>query len=209
MKIIIIGANGKEAGYIINEALKKSLDVTGLVRGEGRNSSISYIKKDALDLTLEDLKNFDVIVDAVGGWDEATIPNISKVMKHLANILDGTNKKLYVVGGAGSLYVNKERTITVDMGPEFPNAWKPLSNAHRDGLNCLRESNSLNWVYVSPACNFVADGKRTGEYQIAGEELVLNNSGQSEISYADYAIALIDIIISNKYNKERISVCSK
>lgn len=32
---------------------------------------------------------------------------------------------------------------------------------------------------------------------------------ESIISYNDYAIALVDVIISRKYNKERISVCSK
>ena len=59
------------------------------------------------------------------------------------------------MGGAGSLYVNKERTITVDMGKDFSDAWKPLSNAHGEGLKYLRESKDLNWTYISPACNFV------------------------------------------------------
>ena len=46
--------------------------------------------------------------DAVGGWAKDTIPNITKVMKYLVNISAGTNKSLIVVGGAGSLSVNKE-----------------------------------------------------------------------------------------------------
>lgn len=61
----------------------------------------------------------------------------------------------------------------------------------------------------SPTCNFDAEGSKTGEYQIGGENLILNSNGESIISYNDYAIALVDIIISGKYNKERISVCSK
>lgn len=209
MKIIVIGANGREGKLIIEKALKKSLDVTGLGRGENTTNTSKYIKKDALNLTQSDLSDYDIVVDAVGGWEKTTIPNITKVMKHLANILDGTNKRLIVVGGAGSLFVNKERTITVDMGPDFPDFWKPLSNAHGEGLKYLRGMNNLNWTYISPACNFDAEGSETGEYQIGGENLILNSNGESVISYNDYAIALVDVIISGKYNKERISVCSK
>lgn len=209
MKIIVIGANGREGKLIIEKALKKGLDVTGLGRGENAINISKYIKKDALNLTQNDLSDYDIVVDAVGGWTKDTIPNITKVMKHLANILAGTNKRLIVVGGAGSLFVNKERTITVDMGPDFPDSWKPLSDAHGEGLKYLREMNNLNWTYISPACNFDAKGSETGEYQIGGENLILNSNGESVISYNDYAIALVDVIISGKHNKERISVCSK
>ena len=135
--------------------------------------------------------------DAVGGWAKDTIPNITKVMKYLVNISAGTNKSLIVVGGAGSLSVNKERTITVDMNLDFPDSWEPLSDAYGEGLKYLREINNLNWTYISLACNFDAEGSKTGEYQIDGE---------SVISYNEFAIALVDVIIG-KYNKERISVC--
>ena len=55
----------------------------------------------------------------------------------------------------------------------------------------------------------MADGKRTGEYKLGGENLILNSNGESVISYADYALALVDVIESGKYIKERISVVSK
>lgn len=64
------------------------------------------------------------------------------------------------MSGAGSLYVNKERTITVDMGKDFPDAWKPLSNAYGEGLKYLRESKDLNWTYISPAGNFAFEGEK-------------------------------------------------
>lgn len=38
--------------------------------------------------------------------------------------------------------------------------------------------------------------------------MILNSKGESTISYADYAIALVDVLESGKYNKERISVVS-
>lgn len=209
MKIAVIGSNGKAGSLVVKEALSRGLEVTGFGNGENKSDVKKYISKNVLSLTKEDLNIFDVVVDAVGGWTEETIPNITNVMNHLADVLKGTNTRLIVVGGAGSLFVNEEKTITVDMGPDFPDSWKPLSNAHGKGLNTLRNSKDLNWTYISPACNFNYDGIRTGEYQLGGENLILNSKGESDISYADYAIALIDVALSNKYNKERISVVSK
>ena len=50
---------------------------------------------------------------------------------------------------------------------------------------------------------------RTGKYILGGEELVLNSKGESVISYADYAVALVDEIESGRHAKERISVVSE
>lgn len=209
MKVLIVGVNGKVGTLIYKNAIKRNLDVTGLGRGDNKNNIKQYIKKDCLDLTKNDIRDFDVIVDAVGGWTEQTIPNITSSMIHLADIISNTDKRLIVVGGAGSLYVNEDRTITVDMGKDFPESWKPLSNAHGKGLNYLRNTKDLNWTYISPACDFSFEGKQEGTYTLGGEDLILNSKGLSYISYSDYAIALVDEIIANKHNKERISVVSK
>ena len=72
-------------------------------------------------------------------------------------------------------------------------------------LDVLRDS-SINWTYISPAADFQAQAEKTGKYVLAGEELTHGDSGKSEISYADFAIAMVDEIISAKHQKERISV---
>lgn len=65
------------------------------------------------------------------------------------------------------------------------------------------------WTFISPAGDFQADGERTGEYLLAGEELTLNSRGESIISYADYAIAMVDEIINGNHIQQRISVVRK
>lgn len=166
-------------------------------------------RKNVFDLTKDDVKNYDVVVDAFGAWTADTIPNIGKAMIHLANLLENTPTRLIVVGGASSLYVDEQMTKTVDMGEDFPNDWKSLSASHGEGLAYLRKTKTLNWTYISPACNFVSDGKRTGTYKLGGEIFTLNAQGLSVISYADYAIALVDEIENEKHIKERISVVSR
>lgn len=208
MKIAVVGANGRVGNLVVNEALNKGYEVVAIFNGENKHGYKNVINKNALDLNINDLKGVDAVVDAVGEWTPESIPSITNVMTYLADILSNTNIRLFVVGGAGSLFVNKEHTLTVDMGPEFPDSWKPLSNAHGKGLKYLRDSKNLNWTYISPACNFDAEGGLT-DYKIAGEELELNSKGESIISYKTYAKALVDIINDTTYNKKRISLVSR
>ena len=208
-KIAVVAANGKAGGLIVEEAMRRGFDVTAIVRGENKSAAQNYVIKDALELTTEDLAGFDAVVDAVGGWTPETIPAITDAGIHLADVLSGTDARLLVVGGAGSLFVNPEHTVTVDMGPDFPDDWKPLSSAAGKVLAHLRETNGLKWTFVSPAADFQADGERTGEYTLAGEEFTLNERGESTLSYADYAIAMVDEIESGNHIAQRISVVSK
>lgn len=65
------------------------------------------------------------------------------------------------------------------------------------------------WTYISPAGDFQAEGEKTGEYILGGEELTLNERGESIISYADYAVATVDEITEGSHIRERISVVRK
>ena len=67
----------------------------------------------------------------------------------------------------------------------------------------------MKWTYISPAADFQAEGKRTGSYEMAGEEFTVNAEGKSFISYADYAIAVVDEAESGRHVGERISVYTK
>ena len=206
MKIAVVCANGKAGQLIVKEALGRGLDVTAVVRGGNRTEASQIIQKDLYDLTAADLKGFDVVVDAFGAWTEDTLPQHSTSLKHLCDILSGTDVRLLVVGGAGSLYVNPEHTAQVMDGPDFPNVFKPLASNMGKALAELRQRSDVKWTYVSPAGDFQAEGDRTGKYILSGEELTLNGRGESVISYADYAIAMVDEAVSGGHIRQRISV---
>ena len=209
MKLAVVCANGKAGKLIVKEALDRGLDVTAVVRGENRTEAKQVIRKDLFDLTAGDLKGFDVVIDAFGAWTEDTLPQHSTSLKHLCDILSGTDTRLLVVGGAGSLYVNPEHTVCVADGPDFPDAFKPLAAAMAKALGELRARSDVKWTYLSPAGDFQADGERTGGYILGGEELTLNDRGESVISYADYAIAMVDEAVSGGHIQHRISVVRK
>ncbi len=209
MKIAVVCANGKEGRLITAEAISRGFDVTAMVRGENKSDAASAVIKDLFDLTKDDLSGFDVIVDACGAWTPETLDSIPNAVKKLCELLKGTDTRLLIVGGAGSLYVNKERTLTVADGKDFPEAFKPLAAVHQTALDYLRTVKDVKWTYISPAADFRTDGERTGKYILAGEDFTLNSNGESIISYADYAIATVDEIENGNHICERISVVQK
>ena len=208
-KIAVVAANGKAGKLIVKEAVQRDMDVTAFVRSENATVAQKAIVKDIMDLTAEDLAGFDAVVDAFGAWTPETLSQHSTTLEHLCDILSGSETRLLVVGGAGSLYVNPEHTVTVFEGPDFPEMFKPLASAMGAALADLRKRDDVNWTYVSPAGDFQSDGERTGEYILGGEELTLNERGESIISYADYAIAMVDEIESGDHMRQRISVVRK
>lgn len=207
-KVAIVCAAGKQGTCLVNEAVSRGYDVTGFVRGEDKvaNPKAKPIVKDLFDLTREDLAGFDVVIDAFGAWTSETLPLHRTSLKHLCDILSGTDVRLLVVGGAGSLYVNPEHTMQVKDLESFPDMFKPLANMQGAALDDLRKRNDVKWTFLSPAGDFVADGERTGEYLLGGEEYFVNDKGESRISYADYAIAMIDEIENANNVQKRFSV---
>lgn len=209
MKIAVVAANGRAARKIISEAVSRGLEVTGFGRRDNNTEAQHYVKKDIFDLTKEDLAGFDAVVDAFGAWTEETLPQHSTSLAHLSDILSGSDTRLLVVGGAGSLYLNPEHTKMLVEAPDFPDAFKPLANAQGKALSELRQRKDVKWTFISPAADFQADGARTGEYILAGEEFTVNSKGESAISYADYAIAMVDEIEKGNHIQQRISVLGK
>lgn len=206
MKVAVVCANGKAGRLIVQEAVSRGMDVTAVVREENRTVAPKALIRDLFDLTAKDLAGFDAVIDAFGAWTPETLPQHSSSLKHLCDLLSGTNTRLLVVGGAGSLYVNQEHTARVMDGPDFPEVFQPLASNMGKALEELRGRSDVRWTYISPAADFRAEGKRTGKYIWGGEELVVNERGESMISYADYARAMVDEVMNGEHIRERISV---
>ncbi|MBR4749158.1 MAG: NAD(P)-dependent oxidoreductase [Abditibacteriota bacterium] len=206
MKIAVVCANGKAGKLIVKEAVSRGMDVTAVVRDENKSMAPKALIKDLMELTAADLAGFDAVVDAFGAWEEDKLDGHVKTSQHLCDLLSGTDTRLLIVGGAGSLFVDPEHTAVVCDGPDFPAVFLPLAKAQGEELAKLRERNDVKWTFISPAGDFQAEGERTGKYILAGEELTLNSRGESIISYADYAVAMVDEIEKGDHIQQRISV---
>jgi putative NADH-flavin reductase len=207
MKIGIIGASGKVGNLVLREAIERGHDVTAIVRNASKisDSNVKVIEKEIYDITSDDLKDLDVVVNAFGaplGEEEAHV----KAGRALIEALKGTNTRVIVVGGAGSLYVDEAQTTRLMDTPEFPEAFAPTAKGQGRNLQDLKATEDITWTFVSPSADFNAEGERTGSYQSGKDNVLVNANGNSYISYADFAIALVDEIENPQHINERFTV---
>ncbi|MGM0140072.1 hypothetical protein IGI65_002550 [Enterococcus sp. DIV0755b] len=200
MKIGIIGATGHVGSHLLKAALAENHDVTAIVRSpEKLTVAVPVLKKDLFDLTTADLSPFDVVIDAFNAPRGKEEMHKSSLI-HLATILSGTPVWLIVVGGASSLYLNQEKTKRLlDTIPETSPIHPTASNMAQS-LAALKEVPDVTWTYVSPAANFIYDAPYTGKYQINEDVLVKDEAGKSEVSMADYAQGVMDLIENPQKN---------
>jgi uncharacterized protein len=207
MNIAVIGASGKAGNLILKEGGNRGHNVTAIVRDASKiqDKNVAVIEKNVFSLTSDDLSAFDVVINAFGaplGEEQAHVD----AGHALIEALIGTSTRLMVVGGAGSLFVDENKTVRVIDTPEFPDFIKPTAKGQGRNLQELQGTTDLTWTFVSPSAVFDAEGKRTGFYQSGKDHLLVNSKGESYISYADFAIAVIDEVENPTHLNERFTV---
>ncbi|RYL94281.1 NAD(P)-dependent oxidoreductase [Sporolactobacillus sp. THM7-4] len=208
MKIGIIGASGKAGSLILKEAIDRGHDVTAIVRDASKvqNDQVTIVEKNVFDITSADLKPYDVVVNAFNSAPGEEHQHVEAGRVLIKALKEAPNTRLVVVGGAGSLFVDESKTVRVMDTPDFPAEYLPTAQNQGHNLEDLQQSEGIQWTFVSPAAFFDPAGKRTGSYKIGGDVLTLNSKGESYISYADYAIAILDEIERPQHQNKRFSV---
>ncbi|MHC5787493.1 3-beta hydroxysteroid dehydrogenase [Pseudomonas protegens] len=200
-KIAIIGATGRAGSQLLEEALRRGHSVTAIARNTAK------IGQRAGVLTREvDVADSAALQAAVAGHDVvisaahfSTIPAdaiIDPVKK--AGV-----KRLLVVGGAGSLLLPGGGKV-ID-SPGFPEEYKAEASAGGVYLDTLRKEQDLDWTFLSPSAEFV-EGERTGKFRLGQDDLLVNAQGRSWISFADYAIAMLDEVEKPAHRRQRFTV---
>lgn len=207
MKIAVIGATGKAGQKIVEEAVQRGHEVTAIVRSAAKvTAAIPVIEKDVFDVTQDDVKGFDVVVNAFGapaGQEDLHV----KAGRHLISIFQGIPIKLVVVGGAGSLFVDPEKKVRVMDTPDFPAMYLATAQNQGQNLQDLQQS-SITWTFISPSAFFDPEGPRTGHYTAGVDHLLVNDAGESYVSYADYAVAVVDELENPQHVNSRFTVTS-
>lgn len=210
MKIGIIGATGKAGNFILKEAVSRGHEVTAIVRSAAKLDveNVAVIEKDIFSLTTEDVQKFDVIVNAFGAPAGEEHLHVEAGLNLIDILQDAQDTKLFVIGGAGSLFVDPEKTVTVMSTPDFPAIYLPTAKNQGKNLEDLKAS-SITWTFLSPSAFFDPEGPRTGQYIAGIDHLLVNTKGESYVSYADYAIAVLDELEDPKHVNERFTVASE
>lgn len=211
MKIGVIGATGKAGNLIYKEAADRGHEVTAIVRNASKveDKNANVLEKDIFELTGEDLKQFDVVVNAISAPPGQEHVHAEAGKSLISELQNAPETKLVVVGGAGSLFVDEAKSIKLMDTPEFPKEYLPTALNQGKNLEDLKASEGIQWTFVSPAAFFHPEGKRTGAYQKGKDNFIVNAKGESYVSYADYAVAVVDEIENPQHVNERFTVVSE
>ncbi|MHC8324281.1 NAD(P)-dependent oxidoreductase [Pseudomonas sp. GB2N2] len=199
--IAIIGATGRAGSQLLEEALRRGHTVTAIARDTskiGQRAGVISKNVDALDAHALQaaIRGHDVVISAA---QFATLPSSAVI----GPVKEAAVKRLLVVGGAGSLLLPDGTRVIDSIG--FPEAYKAEASAGARFLENLRLEVDLNWTFLSPSAEFV-DGERTGTFRVGQDNLLVSRAGRSWISFADYAIALIDEIDKPAHQRQRFTV---
>lgn len=200
-KIAIIGATGRAGSQLLEEALRRGHSVTAIARDTskiGQRAGVVAKNVDALDAEALQVAvaGHDVVISAA---HFATLP-VSAV---IGPVQKAGVKRLLVVGGAGSLLLPDGTRVIDSEG--FPQAYRAEANAGALFLENLRQEKELDWTFVSPSAEFV-EGERTGTFRIGKDDLLVSSEGRSWITFADYAIAMLDEVEAPKHSRQRFAV---
>ncbi|MEN5055483.1 NAD(P)-dependent oxidoreductase [Sphingobacterium kitahiroshimense] len=207
MKVAIIGASGFIGSAILNEALSRGHDITAIVRNPEKvtvsNPRLNVKKGDVIkeEELVSLLKGNEAVISAYSANDSSTY------VKAITAIINATKKagitRLLAVSGAGSLEV-EPRVKLLDT-PEFPAEWKDGATATRDAFDVIKQVTDLDWSVLSPAM-VIEPGPRTGVFRLGKDQVLFNDKGESKISTADFAVALLDELERPAHIKQRFTL---
>ena len=211
--VLLIGATGFVGSAVLNELVSRGNKVTTVVRNIEK-----LAKSDLVNAVKEDVANVDAIAKLAEGKDAIisaynpgwTNPDIATLItENYPKILEAAKKsgveRLLIVGGAGTLFCAPGLRV-VDSGAipaEIMGGVRPLGDFY---LNTLMNENDIDWVFFSPAGVFDQEGKKTGNYRLGKDDLIVDAEGNSHISVQDYADAMVNELEKPSHHKERFTI---
>ena len=211
--VLLIGATGFVGSAVLNELVSRGHKVTAVVRNIEK-----VAKSELVDAAKEDVANVDAIAKLAEGKDAIisaynpgwTNPDIATLIsENYPKILSAAKKsgveRLLIVGGAGTLFCAPGLRV-VDSGvipEEIMGGVRPLGDFY---LNTLMNENDIDWVFFSPAGVFDQQGKKTGNYRLGKDDLIVDAEGNSHISVQDYADAMVNELEKPAHHKERFTI---
>lgn len=209
-RIAVLGGTGYAGSHVVAEAVRRGHTVLSVARTvpAERVEGATYIEATLLDVPtlVNELIGVDVVVSAVAARGDM-LGALRPAIEQLLSVLP-EDVRIGVIGGAGGSLVAEGGPRLVDT-EGFTDEYKPEALEAIGILEDLQtHAGDRDWFYIHPAGGFGAwaPGERTGSYRDGGDVLVVDENGDSFISGADLAVAVLDEIETPRHSRERFTV---
>ncbi|WP_341207485.1 NAD(P)-dependent oxidoreductase [uncultured Sphingomonas sp.] len=200
MRVAVLGASGRAGSEITKELAARGHQVRAIARHADAipaTAGVEAVAGDASDTAAlpELVRGSDAVISALHF-------DVLSAEAMLAALKAAGVGRLLVTGGAASLTVESgERLFDT---PAFPAEWKPMAAGGIAFLDALRDEHTIDWTFFSPAA-FIFEGPRTGTFRTGGDRLIVDANGESRISFADFAIAMVDELEQHAHSRARFT----
>jgi putative NADH-flavin reductase len=199
MQVAVLGASGRAGSEITKELAARGHRVCAIAR---RPEAIPTME--GVEPIAGDASDANALVALIRGSD-AVISALHfdiSAQALLSAVKEAGVGRLLITGGAASLEV-APGTRLIDT-PDFPAEWKKPAEGGIAFLEALRSEGDVDWTFFSPAA-VIFEGPRTGTFRLGDDQLVVDDAGDSKISFADYAIAMVDELEQHRHSRTRFT----
>ncbi|WP_223692333.1 NAD(P)-dependent oxidoreductase [Leifsonia poae] len=211
-KITVLGGTGYTGANIAREAVSRGHEVTSFSRTALSEpvAGVSYETGSLLDdaVRRSAVQNADVVLGALSPRGELA-GALEDVYARFEELSAESGARFVVIGGFSTLRPAEgaPRFVHGDGVPaEFADEAREMTGVLEHLLSA--SPTALDWLYVSPAATYgsYAPGEATGAYRTGGEVALFDEAGESAVSGADFALAVVDEIDKPSLRRAQLSV---
>ena len=207
-RISVLGGTGYSGAAVAKEAAGRGHQVTSVSRHEPeeRIEGVDYVIGSVLDpdVLAAAVTDHDVVIEAVSPRGDMS-GKLEGVVDQLVELSPRSGTRLGVIGGVSSVLVEEGGPRLFDVNEVEPEVLPEIET----GLALLETlkaaPDDLDWFYVSPPLSYGSwvPAPDTGSYRLSDDILLKDDEGNSTISAADLARAIVDEIEQPQYRRRR------
>jgi putative NADH-flavin reductase len=207
--IIVFGGTGYTGGSVVREAALRGHHVISVSRSEPSEPvvGVRYEVGSIHDIAQRVTQGADAVVAALSPRGDMA-GRLVEAYRELARLSAQAGARYLQVGGFSSLRPAPDLPRFVE--GEIPEQYRAEALEGEATRVLLAENapENLDWLFVSPAGGYgsFAPGERSGSYRVGGEVALFDTDGNSNISGADFAIAIVDEIENPRHHREHICI---
>lgn len=207
--IVVFGGTGYTGANIVRQAASRGHQIVSVSRSKPNEPvhGVRYETGEVEERAPRLIPGADAVVATLSPRGDMA-GRLVDVYRDLARLSAEAGARYLQVGGFSSLRPapGAPRFVEGDIPEQFR---QEALEGEATRLSLVNDAPAdLDWVFFSPAGGYGAwaAGEPTGRYRLGGEVALLDADGGSNISGADFALAVVDEIDAANHSREHVGV---